>query len=140
MADNVTFMSAVSEPIRERLRRLHREMLKLHKVLMDEERIQYEKVHGRVQTSGEFLHLVMYDKWFDWLHRISELLVRIDELMEDEKATLDDAYDLLGATRELFQSDPHSEAFGARYRAVLQRDPAAVLAHADLQRVLFSDS
>ncbi len=140
MSENVTFMSAVSEPVRQRLNGLHKELLKLHKVLLDDERVQYEKVHGRIQTSGEVLHLVMYDKWFDWLHRISEVLVRIDELMESEEATLDDAYDLLSVTRELFHANPDDEAFGAKYRAVLQRDPGAVLAHADVQTILFADS
>ena len=140
MSENVSFSNPVSEPIRQRLLSLHRELLRLHKILMDDERVQYEKVHGRVQSSGEFLHLVMYDKWFDWLHRLSELLVQIDEMLESEEASIDDAYELLAGTRELFHSKPDDSAFGARYRAALQREPAAVLAHADVQRVLFADS
>ena len=140
MSDNVTFASPVSAPIRERLRHLHRDMLRLHKVLMDDERIQYEKKNGRVQTSGEFLHLVMYDPWFNWLHRISELLVQIDELLENEEASIDQAYQLLSATREMFHAGADDASFGAPYRAALQREPGAVLAHADVQRILFQDS
>ncbi len=130
----------MNDHIRQRLARLHKELLRLHKILIDDERVQYEKQHGRIQTSGEFLHLVMYDKWFDWLHRISEILVQIDELQENEKATIDDAYALIAGVRELFMKNPDGESFGARYRAALQRDPGAVLAHADVQRVLVADS
>ncbi len=140
MADDPTFISPLTEPARGRLRDLHAGLLRLHKILLDDERIAYEKIHGRVETSGRFLNLVMYDQWFDWLHRISEMIVQIDELMENEEATLDDAYKILAALRGLFRAAPEDPAFGARYRAVLQREPAAVLAHADVQQILVLDS
>jgi hypothetical protein len=93
-----------------------------------------------VETSGQLLNLVMFDKWFDWLHRISRLVVQIDEPMEDEEATLDSALKLISDARGLFRFAPEDPAFGAPYRAVLQRDPAAVLAHADVQKILTPDS
>lgn len=140
MSDQNGFVSPLTESTRGRMRDLHGGLLRLHKILLDDERLEYEKVYGRVATSGELLNLVMYDKWFDWLHRISEMIVQIDELMENDEASLDDAYKILTALRGLFQQAPEDPAFGARYRAVLQREPAAVLAHADVQRILVLDS
>ena len=59
---------------------------------------------------------------------------------EGLQLTLDDAYQILAATRSLFKSNPEDPAFGAKYRDCLQREPAAVMAHADVQKVLFADS
>ncbi|MCM2282906.1 MAG: hypothetical protein NDI61_13785 [Bdellovibrionaceae bacterium] len=140
MSDPKSFVSPLTESTRRRMRDLHGGLLRLHKILLDNERIAYEKVHGKVETSGQLLNLVMYDQWFDWLHRISEMIVQIDELMENEEASLDDAYKILAALRGLFQHAPEDPAFGAKYRAVLQREPAAVLAHADVQQILILDS
>lgn len=140
MSDRASFVNPLNESTRARLRDLHAGLLRLHKILLDDERIAYEKIHGRVETSGQLLNLVMYDKWFDWLHRISEMIVQIDELMENEESSLDDAYKILAALRGLFRSAPEDPAFGARYRAVLQREPAAVMAHADVQQILVLDS
>jgi len=58
-------------------------------MLLDTERITYEQVHGRV-SSGE-LQLVINHEQFAWLHRISELVVQIDEMLQaDEPVSLDD--------------------------------------------------
>lgn len=140
MSDKNTFVSPITDAARARLRDLHGGLLRLHKILLDDERLAYEKIHGRVETSGQLLNLVMYDKWFDWLHRISEMIVQIDQVMENDEASLDEAYKILAALRLLFHSAPEDPAFGARYRAVLQREPAAVLAHADVQQILVLDS
>jgi len=45
------------------------------------ERIAYEQVRGRV-SSGELLQLVIEHEQFAWLHRISELVVQIDEMLK----------------------------------------------------------
>jgi hypothetical protein len=124
-----------------RMQELRTQLIRLHKILLDSERIMYEKKHGTIPTTGQLLHLVMFDPWFDWLHRISEIVVQIDELMEDKDASLDEAYTLIGETRNLFQAGGGDVGeFMERYRAVLQREPAAVLGHAEVQKLLFADS
>ena len=119
---------------------LHKSLLRLHKVLLDDERKAYEVVHGTVEGAGILLNLVMYDPWFDWLHRISETVVRIDELLENEEASFDDASDLLTATRRLFQTGGEESPFMTKYKASLKRDPAVVIAHIDLQKALLPDA
>ncbi len=75
----------VSDTTRESLRSLRQGLLRLHKTLLDLERRDYERARGRIGNSYEFLQLVLKDPWFDWLHRLSELIVQIDEAMEDKE-------------------------------------------------------
>jgi hypothetical protein len=137
---DISLKMPLNDQIRQKLTDLHKSLLALHKVLLDDERKAYEKVNGRVETSAQLLNLVMYDQWFDWLHKISETVVKIDELMEDKDAKYEDASDLLSALRTLFQSgEPESEFF-KKYKQVLTREPGAVLAHIDVQRYLVADA
>ena len=127
---------ALTEAARWRLTDVRRALLRLHKVLLDAERAAYERVHGQV-TSGELLQLVINHEQFAWLHAISELIVRMDELLDaDEPATTDDAESLLAEARELLKPSETGSEFGRRYYAALQREPDAVLAHREATTAL----
>src|ERR1700704_3447975 len=79
-----------------RLRDLRRSLLHLHKMLLDLERADFERVSGRL-NSGELLQLVINHAQFAWLRQISALVVQIDETLDaDEPATPDDLQSLLG--------------------------------------------
>ena len=128
--------SATTEVTLRRLGELRRALLRLHKTLLDAERALYESMHGRV-TSGELLQLVIADAHFAWLHAVSELIVRIDELFDaEEPATGADADALFTEARALLKSDEAGGEFGRRYFAALQREPDAVLAHRQVTRLL----
>src|SRR4026209_503726 len=71
-----------SDSTRESLRVLRVGLLRLHKTLLDLERRDYERARGPIGNSYEFLQLVLKDPWFDWLHRLSELIVQIDETLD----------------------------------------------------------
>ena len=71
--------------MRTHLGNLSRSLLRLHKALLDSERVSYERVHGRIETNGAFFQLVLGDAWFAWLRPLSQLMVKIDELSEEEK-------------------------------------------------------
>lgn len=117
------------EAARRQLANVRRALLRLHKALLDAERAAYERVHGQV-TSGELLQLVISHEQFAWLHAVSELIVRMDELLDAvEPATADDAESLLGQARLLLKPSETGDEFGRRYFAALQREPEAVLAH-----------
>jgi hypothetical protein len=119
-----------------RLRELRRVLLHLHKVLLDTERAIYEQVHGRV-SSGELLQLVINHERFAWLHAISEIIVRIDEMMDaDEPVTEGDAESLLSQARALLKPSETGGEFERRYFAALQRNPDVVLAHREVTLVL----
>ena len=119
-----------------RLRELRSGLLRLHKTLLDAERDAYEQTHGRV-SSGELLQLVIGDEHFAWLHAVSELIVRVDELLDaDEPATPEDADSLFGQARTLLRPAETGDEFGRRYFAALQREPDAVLAHRQVRLIL----
>jgi hypothetical protein len=110
-------------------------LLRLHKVLLDMERINYEKVHGQV-NSGELLQLVLNHPQFNWLRMISALVVEIDEALDgDEPATVSDFENLINQARLLFAS-PENEEFKTRYQAALQREPDVVVAHSVVMQLL----
>ena len=120
--------SPLPAAIRERLNRLHAALLRLHKILLDDERAAHEQVHGRVPP-GRMLQLVINEPQFAWLRRISELIVQIDETVESEEPDSETrAGELLKQIRALLAADSDSE-FARKYRDALQRLPDAVLAH-----------
>lgn len=123
---------------RRQLTELRKSLLVLHKTLLDLERIAYEREHGRT-TAGELLQLVLKDAHFAWLHALSELIVRIDELLDaEEQPDEAEAQQLLTQTRLLLSPVDNSAPFSQRYYAILQREPAAVVAHGAIGRVLAS--
>jgi hypothetical protein len=126
----------VAEAARQRLTNLRRALLRLHKALLDDERLAYERVYGQVK-SGELLQLVINHEQFAWLHSISELIVSIDEMLDaEEPATDADAESLLTQTRALLKPSEEGAAFERKYYAALQRDPDIVLAHREVTKTL----
>ena len=59
---------------------LRKLLLQLHKTLIDWQRADYERVHGRLQTT-QLLNVLFNDESFAWLRSMSGLIVRIDETL-----------------------------------------------------------
>jgi hypothetical protein len=111
-------------------------LLHLHKQLLDTERIRYEQVHGQV-SNGELLQLAIDDDRFAWLHRLSESIVQIDELIHSDEPIASEAIAaLIADVRILLTPDEVGNDFAVRYDAAFQRNPDVVLAHADLVTLL----
>jgi hypothetical protein len=120
------------------LRNLRNKLLHLHACLLDTERITYEQVRGRV-SSGELLKLVIEHEQFAWLHRISELIVQIDEVLSaDEPLSPEKFQNLIADARTLITPSEVGNTFARKYYAALQREPDVVLAHADVSSLLHS--
>lgn len=127
----------LSADTRARVGELRTKLLALHKALLDDARSAYEMDRGRIPSTGALLQLVIGDPWFAWLQRLSGLIVRIDEMTAAEaKATEADARALFEQVdRQLIPSETGAD-FGRRYLEALQRQPAVVLAHGDVKRIL----
>jgi catechol 2,3-dioxygenase-like lactoylglutathione lyase family enzyme len=122
---------------RERLREMRVRLLNLHKVLLDDARAAYELDRGLVRSNVSLLQLVINDPWFAWLHPLSELVVRIDEVLQpDAPATEADAGVLLEQVAALLTPASTSGRFAERYYEALQRQPAVIMAHAEVRRIL----
>jgi len=66
---------------RQQLEEVRRGLLRVHKSLLEDARIRYEREQGRIEGSGALLRLVLNDPWFAWLHPLSGLVVQFDELL-----------------------------------------------------------
>ena len=138
-ASGASMPAALNDATRERLRDLRARLLHLHKVLLDDTRAAYELDRGRVGSSANLLQLVINDPWFAWLHSLSEMVVRIDETVEQgAPATQADALALVDQVERLLTASESGDGFARRYYEALQRQPAVVLAHADVRRTLKS--
>jgi catechol 2,3-dioxygenase len=127
----------MTEQNRTRLRELRGKLLQLHKVLLDDARATYEMDRGRIASNATLLQLVINDPWFAWLHSLSELVVRIDETVDaDAPATDADAATLIDQVEKLLTASETGEGFQRRYFDALQRQPAVVMAHADVRRAI----
>lgn len=116
---------------------LFQALLRLHKALLDDERVSYERVHGRIPSNGAFLQLVLGDAWFAWLRPLSQLMATIDEL--GEKGESPDGPDIatsIALIRTLLIPSEEGEGFGKQYYDALQRAPEVVLAHAEVKALL----
>jgi catechol 2,3-dioxygenase len=129
----------LSADTRARLAELRTRLLDLHKALLDDAKVAYEMDRGRIPSAGALLQLVIGDPWFAWLQRLSGLIVRIDEMTVPEaKATDADARALFEQADRLLIPSETGADFARRYLEALQRQPAVVLAHGDVKRVLKS--
>ena len=121
---------------RELLGDLRRALLHLHKTLLDWERKAYDRAHGRA-SPGELLSIVMRDPQFAWLHPLSELIVRIDTMLDVEHPEpRAEVEAILRQARALVAPGESGTAYAQRYHAALQEVPDAVLAHRDLITLL----
>ena len=118
------------------LKELRQTLLRLHKTLLDWERAAYERIHGR-QSSNALLDALLKDPQFAWLRPISQLIVRIDEMLEDEIAPEQgDLEAVLAHARDLSSPNETGNSYEQRYYAALQEHPDAVFAHRDLVKLI----
>ena len=112
-------------------------LLRLHKALLDDERVSYERVHGRIPSNGAFLQLALNDAWFAWLRPLSQLIANLDELSESNDPALGAGIPaLLASVQTLLIPTEEGEGFGRQYYDALQRNPDVVLAHAGVRTAL----
>ena len=115
---------------------LRRGLLDLHKTLLDAQRIRYEREHGRVESTGELLDLVLREPSFEWLRVLSALIARVDELGEsDDKDAAAEMRSVIDRLRTLvrFEGNP---GFTVPYREIVDSVPDALVAHVRLSRLL----
>ncbi|HEX6750585.1 MAG TPA: hypothetical protein VF092_25065 [Longimicrobium sp.] len=120
------------EPLRTRLVEIRRGLMRLHKALIDAERIVWERSRGPV-TNAQLLQALIEDPFFAWLRPFSGLIVEIDEALAGEHAVSEeDARAFAEQARELVAVDDGDEPTVNRYDLVCRRDPNVLLLHVEL--------
>jgi hypothetical protein len=108
----------------------------LHLALVQVVRREYEKQWGAV-APGQLLQLLTRHPDFDWLHVLSEMMVEIDTMLEQDQLTSEDVRAVHEAVEKMLTpGESAASGFPARYLAALQNDAALVIAHMDVRRIL----
>ena len=116
---------------------LRKDLLELHKSLLDAQQIRYEREHGRIKSSGELLGLVLEHPSFAWLRQLSALIARLDEWIEmREEIGDDDLHAVMDALRDLISVDHRAGMFGKPYWEIADEVPAVLVAHVKLWRLI----
>jgi hypothetical protein len=105
---------------------LRASLLALHKAVLAAERTQVERVHGAL-SGAEYLQLVSDPVRYGWLKPLTALVLALDD---------EEAEDQVAAARELLVPPKPDAAFGRRYLSLMQREPALVMAHSSLAKLL----
>jgi hypothetical protein len=128
-----------SEPagVRQRLTELRDALLRLHKALMESERIGYEQTFGKISSPFQFLKLLTEDPWFAWFRPVSQLIAEIDERLDaKEPLTKTIVDELFSRVKTMLVPTEGGEGFSQHYDEALQRDPDVVFAHAAVAKLM----
>lgn len=121
---------------RQALTDLTRALRGLHHALVQVVRLEYEKVWGEVDA-GQLLQLLTRHPDFAWLHALSEMMVDIDEMIDQDALSSEEVRTAYAEVRKmLIPGEGVKSEFSSRYLAALQNDPALAIAHVGVRRVL----
>jgi hypothetical protein len=111
-------------------------LLGVHKALLAIARDEYESVHGPIAGPGALLQLLIGDEAFAWLHPVSELAARADELLEEPAIPAAELSAMARAAAELLAPDEAGSGFAKRYFDAIQASPDVAMAHAQARRAI----
>ncbi|HJT22496.1 MAG TPA: hypothetical protein VJ746_18630 [Nitrospira sp.] len=126
------------DPRRRTMLAIREGLVSLHGALIVSEQSTYEGVSGPVESVESLLDLLQHNPWFTWLHPISDLLVRIDHLLQDDAFDISDENlrHLIAEIERLLHPSVEGDGFERAYYEALHRAPDVVLAHFRVKRLL----
>jgi hypothetical protein len=118
----------------EFLRDVRHPLLALHRGVLAHLRAKHEAEFGPV-SPGEFLQIVINGSDYRWLAPLSTLIAAIDDVLDDDEATVDTRIAHANAVIDLF-SDKRDAAFAERFLPLLQESPDIAVSNGQVsQRV-----
>ena len=104
--------------------------MRLHKVLLENEKAKYEAINGKIANPNIYLSLVLDDPHFAWLRKISSLIALIDEAVSIRRpATQAEAEALMNEAKILLNFQDAEEEFNSKFQTALQENKDAVLSY-----------
>ena len=123
----------------QQLREVRLKILRLHKALLDSERVTYEQFYGRIASSGEFFRLVVDHEWFSWLRPMSQFIIQMDDVIHSkEPVELPQVSSLLEQAQIMLQPVEEGTSMEKRYYQAIQRDPEIAMMHGEISKLLQS--
>lgn len=118
------------KPLTESLRDLHRHLVDIVKE-------EYEQETGSKVDAAQLLQLLTKDQRFDWLHELSEFMVVVDELIDQDEISDSELQAIATQAKQLVApAEGSASRFYQRYVGYLQHHPALTMSHAGLRKVL----
>jgi hypothetical protein len=106
---------------------MRRELLDLHRALVDSERREYERARGRLSDRA-FLEALIGAPELAWLSPLTSLIVRLEEVLEDSSGEAL-VRDCVAEIRKLLRPNAEGQGFQRNYAEAMQRSPEVVVAH-----------
>lgn len=121
---------------REKLGKLSKLLLEIHKVLMDQQIDHYEQTHGPIPGAGQKLQLLLGDPEFQWLRTLSKTVATIDEhFFQKEPVTSVQFEACIHLVQDLFFPEQDSD-FTLQYRKYFGLIPALEVLDYNLKHLL----
>ena len=122
----------ITDATRQKLKQLSQALLRLHKILLDAAKTEYETEHGAISGANQYLQLVIDDPHFAWLRKISAFIALVDEATSVRRpAAEDDAQSLFREAKTLLNFEDADEDFNNKFQTALQNNSDAVFSHND---------
>jgi hypothetical protein len=120
--------------LRAALREMSKQLMPLHRALIEAARAEYTAGVKVVAGPGHLLQLLNEDPFFAWLKPLTSLIVDIDEMTRTDFEERD-AHAIGERVERLFGANAEP-AFAAHYVPMLQRDVDVAIAHAAVRQAL----
>ncbi|MFA5131625.1 MAG: hypothetical protein WC467_04400 [Patescibacteria group bacterium] len=101
------------------LQNLVKELLSLHKLLLDGQRAEYELKNGVVLNNNDYFNLVVNHSDFKWLRALSEVIAIIDEESEQGEDNKDKVSALLMNLEKMLRAEGSEDEFSLKFRSAL---------------------
>ncbi len=129
--------AVLNDATRQKLKDLSKAFLRLHKILLEAAKAEYETAHGKIANANVYLQLVIDDPHFAWLRKMSLLIALIDEATSLRRpASQTDADALLGEAKSLLNFEDADADFNDKFQTALRKNSDAVLVHNDALNLL----
>ena len=120
--------------LRAGLREMSKQLMPLHRALIEAARADYTSGVRVVTGPGHLLQLLNDDPFFAWLKPLTSLIVDIDEMARTDFEPKD-AQAIAARVERLFGANVDA-AFAEHYIPILQRDVDVAIAHAAVRQAL----
>jgi hypothetical protein len=131
-------MHTPDDPVRAELRAALREawkqLLPLHRALIDSAREQYTAAFGPTNGPTHVLQLLQEDPFFVWLKPLTSLIVDLDSMARTD-FTREDVDAMVARIEQLFGTSPDAD-FAEQYVPVLQTNFDVAVGHGAIRQLL----
>lgn len=120
----------LTDETRSKLKSVSKSFLRLHKILLDGAKADYEAKHGAINGVNQYLQLVIDDPHFAWLRKMSALIALIDEATSLRRPAAEaEAQGLLTEAKTLLEFQDADEDFNDKFQTALQNNSDASINH-----------